>query len=84
MRITYAKLLKQEDWDKWQQLEYHQLDQYEAQGICDTSKQVEAKEAIFNLVWTNYVKVGGVWKNHVALVKDQLEVARQGTKTHIC
>jgi hypothetical protein len=33
MRLTRGKLIKQPDWEDWQQSEFLQLDQYEAQGM---------------------------------------------------
>jgi hypothetical protein len=34
MRLICGKLLQQDDWSDWQESEYLQLDQYDAQGMC--------------------------------------------------
>ncbi len=33
MRLTRGKLMKQPDWEDWQQSEFLQLDQYDTQGM---------------------------------------------------
>ena len=49
MKLTRGKLLKDEDWNIWQQSEFTQLDQYEAQGMFGDPIPVTDKGAIFNL-----------------------------------
>ena len=56
MKLTWGKLLKDEDWNVWQQLEYTQLDQYDAQGMFGDPVPVTNKGAVFNLVWTYNIK----------------------------
>ena len=49
MILRQGKLLKDEDWNVWQQSEFTQLDQYEAQGMFGDPIPVTDKGAIFNL-----------------------------------
>ncbi len=56
MKLTHGKLLKQDDWIDWQELEYLQLDQYDAQGMFGTPVSAEDDEAIFHLIWTYAIK----------------------------
>ena len=51
MRLTRGRLLKQDDWKDWQDLEYLQLNQYWDQGCL-----VDHNDAIFHLVWTYNIK----------------------------
>ena len=50
-KLTPGVLLKQSDWEDWQQLEFLQLDQYE-QGMFGEPVLVHNGNAVFNLVWT--------------------------------
>jgi hypothetical protein len=56
MRLTRGKLLKQDDWSNWQDSEFLQLDQYDAQGMFGDPVTVEKDDAVFYLVWTYGVK----------------------------
>ncbi len=56
MQLTQGKLLKQNDWHDWQDLEFLQLDQYFAQGMFGDLCTVTSDKAIFNLVWTYNIK----------------------------
>ncbi len=56
MRLTRGKLLKQDDWSNWQQSEYLQLDQYNAQGMCGNPITVEQDDTIVFLAWTYSIK----------------------------
>jgi hypothetical protein len=56
MKLTHGKLLKQDDWIDWQELEYLQLDQYDAQGMFGTPVSAKDDKAIFHLVWTHAIK----------------------------
>ena len=55
-KLTRGVLLKQSDWNEWQQSEFLQLDQYELQGMFGTPTLVSNGNAVFNLVWTYAVK----------------------------
>ena len=55
-KLTRGILLKQDDWNEWQQSEFLQLDQYELQGMFGTPVLVKDGNAVFNLVWTYAVK----------------------------
>ncbi len=56
MRLTQGKLLKQDDWHDWQDSEFLQLDQYNAQGMFGDPVQVDKDDAVFYLVWTYGIK----------------------------
>ena len=56
MHLTRGKLLKQADWDKWQDSEFLQLDQYDAQGMSGDPVAVNKDDSIFYLVWTYGIK----------------------------
>jgi hypothetical protein len=56
MKLTRGKLLQQDDWTDWQELEYLQLDQYDTQGMFGNPVAPTNKDAIFHLVWTYVVK----------------------------
>jgi hypothetical protein len=56
MRLTRGKLLKQADWSDWQNSEYLQLDQYDAQGMFGTPIPMSDDNAVFHLVWTYAIK----------------------------
>jgi hypothetical protein len=49
MRLTRGKLLRQPDWDEWQQSEVLQLDQYDEQGMCWNTHVNERREGGFPL-----------------------------------
>ena len=48
MELTRGKLLKEDDWDVWQKLEYTQLDQYDARGMFGEPVPVTDKGVVFN------------------------------------
>ena len=50
MKLTRGKLLRQDDWNDWQDSEYMQLNQYDSQGMF--SEPVANDAAVFHLVWT--------------------------------
>ena len=52
MKLTRGRLLKLNKWHEWQQSEYPQLNQYEAQGMFGQPTQSNTDDAIFHLVWT--------------------------------
>ncbi len=56
MKLTRGKLLQQDDWTDWQELEYLQLDQYDTQGMFGNPVAPTDKDTIFHLVWTYAVK----------------------------
>ena len=56
MKLTRGKLLRQDDWSKWQTSEFLQLDQYDSQDMFGSPEAVESNEAVFNLVWSNGIK----------------------------
>ncbi len=56
MKLTRNKLLKQDDWIDWQELQYLQLDQYDAQGMFGIPVSAKDDEAVFHLVWTYAIK----------------------------
>ena len=56
MRLTRGKLLKQPDWDEWQDSEYLQLDQYFDQGMFGIPQRVDDKASVFHTVWTYVIK----------------------------
>jgi hypothetical protein len=56
MKLTDGKLLWQVDWNDWQESEFVQLDQYNAQNMFDSPVAVESNEAVFNLVWSYGIK----------------------------
>ena len=55
MKLTRGKLLRQDDWSDWQNLEYLQLDQYDAQAMFGSPVAVESNEAVFNLVVSGHM-----------------------------
>ncbi|KAL7529031.1 hypothetical protein ACHAXR_002756, partial [Thalassiosira sp. AJA248-18] len=61
MKLTHAKLFKQDDWDDWEQSEFLQMDQYEKQFMFGEPVPVEsvkdAKKNSFRLVWTYLQKI---------------------------
>ncbi len=56
MKLTRGKLLQQDDWSDWQESEYLQLDQYDAQGMFGQPVAATKDDAIFHLVWTYAIK----------------------------
>jgi hypothetical protein len=50
MKLTRGKLLQQDDWLDWQDLEYLQLNQYDAQGMFGDPVASKEDDAIFHLV----------------------------------
>jgi hypothetical protein len=56
MKPTRGKLLKQFDWNNWQELEYLQLNQYYDQGMFGQPQVVDKDAAIFYLVWMHNIK----------------------------
>ncbi len=56
MRLTRGKLLRQDDWAAWQDSEFLQLDQYDAQKMFGPPVAVTSDDAVFNLVWSYGVK----------------------------
>jgi hypothetical protein len=50
MQLTHGKLLKQRDWQDWQDSEFLQLDQYYTQGMFGDPCAIASDEAVFNLV----------------------------------
>ncbi len=56
MQLTQGKLLKQNDWHDWQDLEFLQLDQYFAQGMFGDQRTATSDKAIFYLVWIYNIK----------------------------
>jgi hypothetical protein len=57
MKLTRGNLLRQDDWDDWQESEFLQLDQYDAQNMFGSPVAVESNAAVFNLVWSYGIKV---------------------------
>ncbi len=56
MKPTRGKLLKQSNWNDWQESEYLQLNQYYDQGMFGQPQVVDKDAAIFHLVWTHNIK----------------------------
>jgi hypothetical protein len=56
MKLTHRTLLRQDDWCDWQESEFLQLDQYDAQNMFGSPVAVESDEAVFNLVWPYGIK----------------------------
>ncbi len=56
MKLTCGKLLKWDHWLDWQNSEFLQLDQYNAQGMFGDPVAVANGHAIFHLVWTYVIK----------------------------
>ena len=55
-KLTRKTLLQSDDWEEWQQSEFAQLDQYEAQGMFGTPVNATGDMSVFNLVWSYVVK----------------------------
>jgi hypothetical protein len=56
MKLTWGKLLQQDDWLDWQDSENLQLNQYNAQGMFGDPVASKEDDAIFHLVWTYAIK----------------------------
>jgi hypothetical protein len=56
MKLTRGKLLKQFDWNDWQELEYLQLNQYYNQGMFSQPQVVKEDTVVFHLVWMYNIK----------------------------
>jgi hypothetical protein len=56
MHLTRGKLLQQDDWTDWQESEYLQLNQYDAQGMFGTPVAMPQEDAVFHLVWRYAIK----------------------------
>jgi hypothetical protein len=56
MPLTRGRLLKQDGWTEWQDLEYLQLDQYDKQTMFGKPVAVEKDDEVFHLVWTYNIK----------------------------
>ena len=52
MRLTRGKLMKQPDWNDWQQSEFIQLDLYDAQSLFGQPVHWKEDMAVFHTVWT--------------------------------
>jgi hypothetical protein len=61
MKLTRGKLIQQEDWNDWLESEYHQLNQYTAQGMFGNPVVASEGDAIFHLVQLTVVKRLGVY-----------------------
>ena len=55
-KLTRGKLIKQPDWNEWQEAEWKQLDQYWSQFMFREPVQVQSREHVFHLVWTYKIK----------------------------
>ena len=56
MKLTRGKLLKQPDWNDWQESEYLQLNQYYDQGMFGAPQHVDDTASVFHTVWTYVIK----------------------------
>jgi hypothetical protein len=56
MKLTHGKLIKGPNCRDWQDLEYLQLNQYNAQGMFGPPTLVNNDTAVFHTVWTYNVK----------------------------
>jgi len=56
MKLTRGKLLKQPDWDDWQNSEYLQLNQYFDQGMFGIPQLADDEAAVFHTVWAYAIK----------------------------
>ena len=56
MKLTRSKLQQEDDWSDWQESEYLQLDQYNAQGMFGKPVPAKDDDAIFHLIWTYTIK----------------------------
>jgi hypothetical protein len=55
MKLTRGKLMKQDDWTKWNKSEHLQLEQYNKQFMFGNPVLADNKSAIFHLIWTYVV-----------------------------
>jgi hypothetical protein len=56
MKLTRGKLLKRDDWLDWQNSEFLQLDQYDAQGMFGDPVAAADDDAVFHSVCTYVIK----------------------------
>ena len=56
MKLTQGKLLKQPDWNDWQDSEYLQPNQYYDQGMFGSPQLVDNDATVFHTVWTYAIK----------------------------
>jgi hypothetical protein len=56
MKLTWGKLMKQDNWTKWNKSEHLQLNQYNKQFMFGDPVAATDESAIFHLVWTYVVK----------------------------
>jgi hypothetical protein len=56
MKLTWGKLMKQDNWTDWNKSKHLQLDQYDKQFMFGDPVAAEDELAIFHLVWTYVVK----------------------------
>jgi hypothetical protein len=57
MKLTWGKLLREDNWTNWQVSEFLQLDQYDVQNMFGSPVVVESNEVVFNLIWLYGIKV---------------------------
>jgi hypothetical protein len=55
-KLTRNKLMRQDDWNEWQQAEWLQLDQYYSQFMFGTLTKVQDRNNVFHLVWSYAIK----------------------------
>jgi hypothetical protein len=65
MQLMRRKLLQQDDWSDWWELEYLQLDQYNAQGMFGDLVAIEQDNVIFFLVWTYSIETPDAVRRHI-------------------
>jgi hypothetical protein len=56
MKLTRGKLVNRDDWSDWQDSEFLQLNQYDAQGMFGDPVAAGDDDVIFYLVWTYVIK----------------------------
>jgi hypothetical protein len=56
MKLTRRSLLRQDDWNDWQESEYLQLNQYNAQNMFGMPVFASEDNTVFHLVWTYNIK----------------------------
>jgi hypothetical protein len=65
VKLNCGKLMKQQDWSEWNELEFLQLNQYDMQLMFGTLVIATNKLAIFHLVWTYFInELDGCKKAH--------------------
>ena len=60
--LTRTKLMKQQDWQEWQQSEFLQLDQYQTQNMFSEPMQLPSNDPTINvlpMIWTYLIKTCG-------------------------